>query len=289
MSRYWSQRNTYNRTHIFADASADNSGHSLTERGPIGPPGLNGLNGIDGVDGAPGLDGNADFMVLDAIANAPTAYGATNFQYQIYGSTDMLADHRCIRSQGTSPHVYNGNHHVRSIALLFKPGVYRFTFNSRNVHQDEYSFGFDVNHNHVIGYMNGNEDPWTPWAYTPSATVSYTYMITNNTNFYFIERTNVTNSSYVAQRPQMIFERLGHVEESGTDDTLQGYWGVPVINTQTINGGLYWGQAYQPPPATHHPLQLVNNPFSVVEVAAENGLSAAQQPFGWIHRIKRFL
>lgn len=287
MSGYYSQRNTNAREHNFYG----NGVRVPVEgpRGPSGPSGPVGPRGRDGLDGNHGLDGNADFMFLDAIANPPTTYGATNFEYNIYGSIDMLADHRCIRSQGTSAHVYNGNHHVRSIALLFKPGVYRFTLNARHGHLDEYSFGFDVNHNHVIGYMNGNEDPWSPEAaHTRAPTVSYTYMITNNTNFYFIERTNVSNSSYFAQRPQMIFERLGHVEESGNDDVLHGYMGVPVINTQTINGGLYWGQAYQAPPATHHPSNVDNNPFAVVELAAENGMSAAQQAFGWIHRIKRF-
>lgn len=283
MSGYYTQRNTSTRQHNFY-----NNDESV--RGPPGAPGARGPSGPrgrSGIDGNHGVNGNADFMLLDAVPNPPTAYGITNFQYNIYGSSDMLADHRCIRSQGTSPHAYGNAHHVRSIALLFKPGVYRFTVNRRTGNRDEYSFGFDLNHNNVIGYMNGNEDPFSPVA-SDAPSITRTYIITNKTNFYFIERTNVSNSSYAAQAPQMIFERIGDVESSGNDDTLAGYLGVPVINTQTINGGLYWGQAYQPPAPSHHPSLFETNLFSVVELAAENALSSAQQAFGWIHRIRRF-
>ena len=208
------------------------------------------IGGAVGATGPAGPVGsNTEVMLFDAVPTS-SYLGVTNFQYKIYGSTDMLADHSCIRSQGTSSYAYNNNHNVRAIALLFKPGVYRFTLSARYGTMDEHTFGFDINHNNYIGYMNGDEDAFTPTAGSSSAvrsTTVRTFVITNNTNFYFIEKTNVTVSGYVAQAAQMMFEKIGNVESSGNDDTLAGYLGVNVINTEVIQGGLYWGSTVTKP------------------------------------------
>ena len=208
------------------------------------------IGGAVGATGPAGPVGsNTEVMLFDAVPTS-SFLGVTNFQYKIYGSTDMLADHSCIRSEGTSSYAYNNNHIVRAIALLFKPGVYRFTLSARYGTMDEHTFGFDINHNNYIGYMNGDEDAFTPTAASSSAvrsTTVRTFVITNNTNFYFIERTNVTVSGYVAQTAQMMFEKIGNVESSGNDDTLAGYLGVNVINTEFIQGGLYWGSTVTKP------------------------------------------
>jgi hypothetical protein len=287
MSRYWSQRNTANRTHIWDDGS---SASNLAERGPPGPRGLNGLNGIDGLDGAPGADGNADFMLLNAVGTGGNNLGITNFDYTIHGSTDMLADHRVIRCQGTSGSIYNGNHNVRTMSLLFKPGVYRFTVTgSPMMPGDTHAYGFDTDHNHLIGYQDITAEPYQPpqGGYYPGTTVR-TYIITNNTNFYYVERTNVAFVTGNSRAPQLMFEKIGNVESSGSDDTLAGYTNLPIINTEIIDGGISWNQVYQPPPATHHPSTHPSNggsnEWAVIELIA----GGPYQQFGWIHRIKRF-
>lgn len=257
--------------------------------GPPGPPGAQGPRGLTGFSGTNGLDGNADFMLLESV---PTGSNElfSGPAMKIQGSLDMLADHRCIRSRGTSVHVYNGNHEVQTIALLFKPGIYKVTLSSRTVHVDERAFGFDDNHNHLISYMNGGAEDFAipPNAYSGS-TVTRIFEVKNNTNFYFVERTNSSYSDTNGHFPQMLFEKIGYIEETGTDDTLHGYLGVPVINTQPINGGLYWGTQHTAPPAGYHPNDHPSNggsnEWAVIELAAET----AQAQFGWIHRVKRFI
>lgn len=303
MSRYWSQRNTRNRTHVWNDASAS-SQPPLVERGPPGPAGRNGLNGIDGVDGAPGADGNADFMLLESIPTSALT-SVTSPHYKITGSTDMLADHRCIRSLGTSSHVYNGNHQVQAIALLFKPGIYKFTVCWRHGAVDVHAYGFDTNHNHLIGYMTTNEEPFAPDSYSSvdNNTITRFYVVNNNTNFYYVNRTINTVWNWNHSTIQMCFERIGSVETSGSDDVLAGYLGVPVINTQPIYGGLYWGLGATAPPSGYHPHADPHHPqhaayvasggntnqWATIEIAEENGLALANQAFGWIHRARRFL
>ena len=203
------------------------------------------IGGAVGATGPAGPVGsNTEVMLFESVFNPSNSgqLGITNFDYKIYGSTDMLADYRSIRSQGTASHIYNGNHQVRVMALLFKPGVYRFTLSARTGSSDTTAFGFDLNHNHKIGYMDGTEDAFagTFSNNTFGGTCVRTYVITNNTNFYYVERTNVAYITGPSSHPQMMFEKIGNVEASGNDDTLAGYLDVSIINTEFIQGGLYW-------------------------------------------------
>lgn len=276
MSRYWSQRNTYNRTHIFGDASADNSGHPLTERGPPGPPGRNGLNGIDGIDGAPGANGTSEFLWLDAIPltvnNASQRLKDINFK--VYGSADFLTDPRAALKTLTNQG-YNQNRTVDCLALLVKRGIYRVTMNTRTVGVDAQHIAFDVDKNGNMNFANsftGEDD--TAILTDANRTFTYTryyYVPHDNTNFWWMCQSTVSYTNVGTIHPQLMIERIGHLPQSTASTGNIGHLTVPNgqgsnSNYRTIMGGIDWGNTnvVSPPSDTNlfvpvgqdHPTQV---------------------------------
>ena len=280
MSRYWSQRNTANRTHIWDDGS---SASNLAERGPPGPRGLNGLNGIDGLDGAPGADGNADFMLLEAVQTGQNYYSITQMDYKISGSMDMLASHQVKRFSG---------HGRYGVGMLFKPGVYEVTITYRrnNSTNDYLRYGFDIDGCYGIWGDCGNPGSAADWGtgFHATNTTSRTFVVPNIRMFYILDQEGNDYYNDAVNTPQIVFKRIGHVEVSGTPSTLQDHENFQNTDTKTIAGGIYWNSNYGSPPASHHPSthpsQGGTNEWAVIELAVET----AQSAFGWIHRVKRF-
>jgi hypothetical protein len=187
-----------------------------------------------------------EFMLL-TVSNPSNQYNQfCNMSYNIIGNMDMLADPYALRQQGTSSSIHSNQWNSVCMTMLFNPGVYRVTFTGRVRTSAEFSFGFDLNHNNYIGfsYMNLGEEAFAGGPSNDRVTTSYTFAVPNKTNFYFLEQLSPGTMEwfqYEYAAPQLMFERIAHVESSGTDDTLTGYSGMPAANsTQLIAGGITW-------------------------------------------------
>lgn len=250
--------------------------------GPPGPPGAQGPRGATGSSGRDGLDGNADIMIMDAIAGSTNAYGLTNHNYKMSGSMDMLASPHCNRFVfSSSPYSY------RAIGMLFKPGVYQVSINFLEKVSSRYLVQFDLDNDHAfadenvltIGTGSSNE----------TTSIDRTYVVPHVANFYLAEFSTSTVGDYPDTTAQIVIRRVGSVEHDGTDDTLQIINGSTLTDQITVGGGLYWtGNTPSPPAGYHpndHPSNGGTNEWAVVEQAADSGSSA----LAWIHRIKRFI
>ena len=187
-----------------------------------------------------------EFMLL-TVSNPSSQFNQfCNMSYNITGNMDMLADPYALRQQGTSSSIHSNQWNSVCMTMLFNPGVYRVTFTGRVGTIAEFSFGFDLNHNNYIGfsYMNSGEEAFAGGASSDRVTTSYTYVVPNKTNFYFLEQLSPGTMEWFQHEyaaPQLMFERIAHIEPSGTDDTLTGYSGMPAANsTQLIAGGITW-------------------------------------------------
>ena len=187
-----------------------------------------------------------EFMLL-TVSNPSSQFNQfCNMSYNITGNMDMLADPYALRQQGTSSSIHYGQWTSVCMTMLFNPGVYRVTFTGRVRTSAECSFGFDLNHNNYIGfsYANPGEEAFAGGPGSDRVTISYTYVVPNKTNFYFLEQLSPGTMEWYQHEyaaPQLMFERIAHVESSGTDDTLTGYSGMPAANsTQLIAGGITW-------------------------------------------------
>jgi hypothetical protein len=173
-----------------------------------------------------------------------------SIEWDIYGSVNMLADTQAIRSYGTSSQVYNGNHTVSALTMLFNAGVYKVTISGRKGDgSDETAFGFDLDNDNLIGYMNTNEELQSHLLGGANEAVSqtYTYVVPHTANFHWVERSQNTWANVNAIRVQLLFERIGNVPFSGTDDTLSGYGNIPISTQRDIAGGLYWSSTVTKP------------------------------------------
>jgi hypothetical protein len=267
--------------------------------GPTGPQGPIGLTGATGPSGSNGLDGNADFMLLDAVWSSQNNVGTRlyNINWRVNGSVDMLADHRVFKNIRTNQG-YNSNLTVDIVSLLFKPGIYKVTWTGLPQSSTTFGtvFGFDKNHNNSLAVptsFSGDDGNTLYWSAGKTATYSIVESITSNTNFHFISRDTDTWRNVETIHPQLMIEKIGYVEPSGSGQVLLTPNGGSETDTHfestVIDGGITWGQSYQAPPAWHHPSthpsQGGSNEWAVIELAAES----AEAQFGWIHRVRRFI
>ena len=236
------------------------------------------------IGGVGGASGPADILLLDA-TNHPnnSSYGLSQMDYKMSGSVDMLASPYTKRFNLT-----HGGKYYRGFSLLFRPGVYSLIVNFRIITVGAMYFMFDLDNDRAFV-----DDPATLYDsnITSGQVLSFkrTYTVTHDSNFYFIERNNSTVHSYDHDYPQFKFERIGHVEPSGTDDTLDipvGNQGTTLTDTKLIEGGIYWNSSTSNPPPTgyepsNHTSQGGTNEWAVVEQAANN----SQQVLAWVHRI----
>ena len=245
---------------------------------------IGGVVGATGPAGDNGFNANTDIMLLDA-TNHPnnSSYGLSQIDYKMSGSVDMLASPYTKRFNLT-----HGGKYYRGFSLLFRPGVYSLIVNFRIVTVSSMYFMFDLDNDRVFV-----DDPATLYDsnITSGQVLSFkrTYTVTHDSNFYFIERNNSTVHSYDRDYPQFKFERIGHIEPSGTDDTLDipvGDQSTTLTDTKLIEGGIYWSSNTSNPPASgyepsNHTSQGGTNEWAVVEQAANN----SQQVLAWVHRI----
>ena len=177
------------------------------------------------------------YMILNATNHTNTySYGLTQMDYEIYGSTDILADQYCLRSQTTS-------NSYKSLSMLFNPGVYRVTIDYR---RGDFSgllwFGFDLDHDNLVGFTD--EEPGYISNNNQDAHGTYhaerVFIVPNKTNFHYYEQSSSNFYNYPNGFPQIIFYQIDQVESSGSDDTLSQLSGWHVTDTKLINGGIYW-------------------------------------------------
>ena len=143
--------NRHNQTYVkgFLDVSgSDLSGNALTVR--------------NGNLSLPNNSISSSAVVREVMLLISTGSGSTldlgDLEWDIYGSVNMLADTQAIRSYGTGSQVYNGNHTVSALTMLFNAGVYKVTISGRRGETtDEFALAFDLDNDNVIAYMNGNE------------------------------------------------------------------------------------------------------------------------------------
>jgi hypothetical protein len=179
-----------------------------------------------------------EFMILNATNHTNTnTSGMTQMDYEILGSTDMLADSYCLRG-------YSSSKSYRSLNMLFHPGIYKITLNCTRNYKHNLWFGFDLDNDDIPGiYSNGgeNEEPMT-LSNDPNQVTSITrvFAVYHKANFGFLEAVQNTFFNYPNAFPQIIFERIGHVVPSGTDGTLTVFSTFSITDTKLINGGIYW-------------------------------------------------
>jgi len=179
-----------------------------------------------------------EFMILNATNHTNTNTSSmTQMDYEILGSTDMLADSYCLRG-------YSSSISYRSLNMLFHPGIYKITLNCTRNYKHNLWFGFDLDNDDIPGiYSNGgeNEEPMT-LSNDPNQVTSITrvFAVYHKANFGFLEAVQNTFFNYPNAFPQIIFERIGHVVPSGTDGTLTVFSTFSITDTKLINGGIYW-------------------------------------------------
>lgn len=248
MSQYWSQRNTNARQHTFY-------GNGVPTEGPRGASGPAGPVGSRGPNGPAGRDGTYEFMLLDAIPSGSSTTRLYDTAWNVYGSADMLADPRAFKNIGTS---LAGWGNYDSLSLNFRPGIYKVSLTC-NASDTDLAFAFDTNRNNNIAYGNtaSEEAIAGAWDVNRSRTVTFTSVLTGNTNFHFIVRTSTTIQSQVGIRPQILFEKIGSTDPtSGVDDQLHHPFNGAETDSYhvgvTIGGSINW-TGYQAPPGTYHP------------------------------------
>ena len=210
------------------------------------------IGGAVGATGPAGPVGsNTEVMLLTSTGtNNTTAALLYNLQWDIHGSVNMLADPQAIRSYGTGSQVYNSNHTVSALSMLFNAGVYKVTISGRRGETtDEFALAFDLDNDNLIGYMNGNEEFQSHRLGAGWDVVSqtYTFVVPHVANFHWVERNSNHWYDYNATRVQILFERTGIPPFSGTDDTLHCYGNIPIITQRSITGGLYWSSTVTKP------------------------------------------
>lgn len=236
--------NRHNQTYVkgFLDISgSDLSGNALTVRnGTISVPN----NSI------PSSAVVREFMLLTSTGSG-SSLDIGDLEWDIYGSVNMFANPQVIHSYGTGSQVYNGNHTVNALSMLFNPGVYKITISGRRGSQtDEMAFGFDIDNDDLIGYMTGNEEAaggLTLGSAGEAVTHTATFIVPHVANFHWVERQYNTWDDYNQKRVQVIFERIGSIPFSGTDDTLDSYGNIPNNAQRDIAGGIYWSSTVTKP------------------------------------------
>ena len=210
------------------------------------------IGGVVGATGPAGPAGSStEIMILTSTGtNNTNATLLYNLQWDIHGSVNMLADPQAIRSYGTGSQVYNSNHTVSALTMLFNAGVYKVTISGRRGETtDEFALAFDLDNDNVIAYMNGNEEFQSHRLGAGWDVVSqtYTFVVPHVANFHWVERNLNHWYDYNATRVQLLFERTGIPPFSGTDDTLHCYGNIPIITQRSITGGLYWSSTVTKP------------------------------------------
>ena len=236
--------NRHNQTYVkgFLDISgSDLSGNALTVRnGTISVPN----NSI------PSSAVVREVMLLTSTGTGTTSTQLQNIEWDIHGSVNMLADTQAIRSYGTGSQVYGGSHTVSALTMLFNAGVYKVTMSGRKGDgSDEMAFAFDLDNDNLISYMNSTEEFQTHTLGGAYEVVcqTYTFVVPHTANFHWVERSQNTWYNVNATRVQLLFERIGNVPFSGTDDTLSGYGNIPISTQRDIAGGLYWSSTATKP------------------------------------------
>jgi hypothetical protein len=236
--------NRHNQTYVkgFIDISgSDGSGNALTVR--------------NGNLSLPNNSISSSAVVREVMLLTSTGSGSSvkigDLEWDIYGSVNMLANPQVMRSYGTGSQVYNGNHTVSALSMLFNPGVYKITMSGgRGGETDEMAFGFDLNNNGLIGYMTGSEEQagaLTLGSSYETVTHTATFIVPHVANFHWVERQYNTWQDYNQKRVQVIFERIGSIPFSGTDDTLDSYANIPSNAQRDIAGGIYWSSTVTKP------------------------------------------
>ena len=289
---YHSVRNTANTQVILDSAQRGVPG----ERGARGVQGERGLRGLPGTNG---LDGNAHMFFIQAIpVSSGIAYNQfANMNWRIEGSSDFLASPYVRRSQGQSGNIHWNQWQSVTTSMLFKPGKYKVTFNGRRRQGAGFAFGFDIDHNGMIGgsYANPTQEAFAaPSGANDYVSISYVFTIRNNTNFFTLEQLPAVEGQWFQSNhscPQLMFEKIGAVEPSGSDDTLRDYAGMPAPNAVVLlTGDFDWAVPGGSAPASgyhpsDHPDNGGNNEWAVVEQAANSGSNV----LSWIHRVRRFI
>ena len=110
-------------------------------------------------------------------------------------------------------------------------------------------------------------------------------------NLHITERSSPTTqvAQFDNNYPQIIIERIGETEQTGTHATLNIPSGGTLTDTKLIEGGIYWSSNTSNPPASgyepsNHTSQGGTNEWAVVEQAA----GTVQNVLGWVHRISHF-
>jgi hypothetical protein len=255
---------------------------------------IGGVGGATGPAGDNGVNGNAEYWLLEA-TNHPNndTYSLTQTDFKVSGTVDMLSDPRVHRADGVPWYGW------KMIAMLFKPGVYQISLNGRLGPQiNDLFIGFDVNNDGLLGInMPGTEnyEGFNINTGNREASQAFTwvkqYTVHNDSVLYFMEQYSNAGSeqdffNYPNQYLTILIDRIGYVEPSGTNGTLQVPSWATITDTRTVEGGWAWSNNTSNPPASgyepsNHTSQGGTNEWAVVEQAAET----VQNVLGWVHRI----
>ena len=185
-----------------------------------------------------------EFMLLSSTGGNNGLARLDNIKWDIHGTTDILGDLQAIIGYGTSSLIYNGNHTVSALTLNFKPGIYKVTVSGKVGTRDTAAMGFDLDNDNKIAYSNAEHDEeefnLDSSVANKNYTFTHTFVVSHNANFHFVERDNNTWYDYSWQNVQILFEKIGIPQLSGTDDTLHSYGGISIVRQVTVTGGITW-------------------------------------------------
>ena len=255
---------------------------------------IGGVVGATGPAGDNGINANTDIMLLEA-TNHPNnnTYSLTQTDFKVSGTVDMLSDPRVHRAYGVPWYAW------KMIAMLFKPGVYQISLNGRLGPQiNDLFIGFDVNNDGLLGISMPNTENYEGFIINTNnrdADQAFTwvkqYTVNNDSVLYFMEQYANPDSeqdfyNYPNQYLTILIDRIGYVEPSGTNGTLQVPSWATITDTRTVEGGWTWSNNTSNPPPTgyepsNHTSQGGTNEWAVVEQATNN----SQQVLAWVHRI----
>ena len=240
------------------------------------------IGGAVGATGPAGRNSTYEFMLLSSTGVNNGEVRLDSIEWDMHGTTDMLGNPQAIIAYGTSSLVYNGNHQVSALTLNFKPGVYKVSLSGRMGTGTTLAMGFDLDNNNRIGYsdLDTNEEDMNLASSSSShhnKTFMSTFVVPHQCNFHLVNRNNGTWHDRKNQNLQLLFERVGIPDLSGTDDDVHSYGGIPIVHQRTIAGGLYWGSTVTKPTDQDEYLDLNESgtawiyridPTSSVEVAS---------------------